>query len=171
MSAWVKRISHDCFIALAAPIVVLVASLPVFAQDHQGQPQPQQHPPQQPEQQQPHQQALTQQQVQQLVAPIALYPDSLLAQVLTASTYPLEVTMAARWSEKNPDLKGAALEEAMQKEPWDPSVKGLTSVPQVLAMMNDKLDWTQQLGEAFLAQPDDIQNAIQALRARAEAAI
>ena len=170
MSAWVKRISHDCFIALAAPMVLLVASLPVFAQDQQGQPQPQQQPPQQPEQQQPHQQALTQQQVQQLVAPVALYPDALLAQVLTASTYPLEVTMAARWSEKNPNLKGAALEEAMQKEPWDPSVKGLTSVPQVLAMMNDKLDWTQQLGEAFLAQPDDIQNAVQALRARADEA-
>jgi hypothetical protein len=108
--------------------------------------------------------------VQQLVAPIALYPDALLAQVLTASTYPLEVTMAARWAEKNPNLKGATLEEAMQKEPWDPSVKGLTSVPQVLAMMNDKLDWTQQLGEAFLAQPDDIQFAVQALRARADEA-
>ena len=165
-----KRISHDCFIALAAPMVLLVASWPVFAQDQQGQPQPQQQPPQQPEQQQPHQQALTQQQVQQLVAPIALYPDSLLAQVLTASTYPLEVTMAARWAEKNPNLKGPALEEAMQKEPWDPSVKGLTSVPQVLAMMNDKLDWTQQLGEAFLAQPDDIQLAVQALRTRADEA-
>jgi DNA repair exonuclease SbcCD ATPase subunit len=104
------------------------------------------------------------------VAPIALYPDALLAQVLTASTYPLEVAMAARWSEKNPNLKGAALEDAMQKEPWDPSVKGLTSVPQVLAMMNEKLDWTQQLGETFLAQPDDVQNAIQALRAKADAA-
>ena len=78
--------------------------------------------------------------------------------------------MAARWSEKNPDLKGAALEDAMQKESWDPSVKGLTSVPQVLAMMNEKLDWTQQLGETFLAQPDDVQNAIQALRAKADAA-
>jgi hypothetical protein len=169
VSAWLK-LSHDYFIALAAPMVLLVASLPVFAQDQQGQPQPQQQQPQPPEQQQPHQQALTQQQVQQLVAPVALYPDALLAQVLTASTYPLEVTMAARWAEKNPNLKGAALEEAMQKEPWDPSVKGLTSVPQVLAMMNDKLDWTQQLGEAFLAQPDDIQNAIQALRARADEA-
>src|SRR5262245_59114153 len=165
MSAWLKRISHNCFIALAAPMVLLVASLPVFAQDQQGQPQPQQLPPQQPQQQ-----ALTQQQVQQLVAPIALYPDALLAQVLTASTYPLEVTLAARWAEKNPNLKGAALEEAMQKEPWDPSVKGLTSVPQVLAMMNDKLDWTQQLGEAFLAQPDDVQNAVQALRAKADEA-
>jgi hypothetical protein len=105
-----------------------------------------------------------------LVAPIALYPDALLAQVLTASTYPLEVTMAARWSEKNQNLKGAALEDAMQTQPWDPSVKGLTSVPQVLAMMNEKLDWTNQLGEAFLAQPDDIQNTVQALRAKADEA-
>src|SRR5499426_843405 len=165
MSAWLKHISHNCFIALVVPMVLLVASLPVFAQDQQGQPQPQQQPPEQPQQQ-----TLTQQQVQQLVAPIALYPDALLAQVLTASTYPLEVTLAARWAEKNPNLKGAALEEAMQKEPWDPSVKGLTSVPQVLAMMNEKLDWTQQLGEAFLAQPDDIQNAVQALRAKADEA-
>ena len=82
----------------------------------------------------------------------------------------IEVTLAARWSEKNPNLKGAALEEAMQKQPWDASVKGLTSVPQVLAMMNEKLDWTNQLGEAFLAQPDDIQNAVQALRAKADEA-
>ena len=115
MSAWLKRISHHCFIAVAAPMVLLVAS-PVFAQDRQGQPQPQQQPPEQPQQQPPQQQTLTQQQVQQLVAPIALYPDALLAQVLTASTYPLEVTLAARWAEKNPNLKGAALEEAMQKE-------------------------------------------------------
>src|SRR5262249_35916399 len=149
MSAWVKRINHDCFIALAAPMVLLVASLPVFAQDQQGQPQPQQQPPQLPEQQQPHQQALTQQQVQQLVAPIALYPDALLAQVLTAWKYPPKVTMAARWTEENASVKGKDLEEAMQKDPCDPSVKGLASVLQVLAMINDKLDWPQQLGDAF----------------------
>src|SRR5262249_40126644 len=101
--------------------------------------------------------------------PIALYPDALLAQVLTASTYPLEVTLAARWAEKNANVKGEALEAAMQKEPWDPSVKGLTSVPQVLSMMNEKLDWTAQLGEAFLAQPNDVQTAIQALRKQADA--
>ena len=158
MSAWSNWVGKFCFIAaLAVPIALSGASLPVSAQDQQDQ-------------QQPQQQSLTQQELAQLVAPIALYPDALLAQVLTASTYPLEVAMAARWSEKNPDLKGAALEDAMQKVSWDPSVKGLTSVPQVLAMMNDKLDWTQQLGEAFLAQPDDIQNAIQALRARADEA-
>lgn len=163
MSEWSQRAGKFYLMAaFAAPIVLSGASLPVCAQDQQGQQQPQQQPPQ------PQQQPLTQQQIQQLVAPIALYPDALLAQVLTASTYPLEVTMAARWSEKNPNLKGAALEDAMQKEQWDPSVKGLTSVPQVLAMMNDKLDWTNQLGEAFLAQPNDVQNAIQALRKQAE---
>jgi len=158
MSAWSKRISRYCFMALAAPIVL---SLPARAQDQQ-QPPPQAQP-------QSQQQALSQQQLQQLVAPIALYPDSLLAQVLTASTYPLEVTLAARWAEKNSNLKGEALEAAMQKEPWDPSVKGLTSVPQVLAMMNEKLDWTAQLGEAFLAQPNEVQTAIQALRQKADA--
>jgi Protein of unknown function (DUF3300) len=158
MSVWSNLVGKFCFIAaLTMPIALPVSSSPVSAQDQQDQQQPQQQP-------------LNQQELAQLVAPIALYPDALLAQVLTASTYPLEVAMAARWSEKNPDLKGAALEDAMQKEPWDPSVKGLTSVPQVLAMMNDKLDWTQQLGEAFLAQPDDIQNAIQALRAKADEA-
>jgi Protein of unknown function (DUF3300) len=167
MSEWSQRAGKFYLMAaLAAPIVLSVASLPVCAQDHQGQ-QPPQQQPQQP-QPQPQQQLLTQQQIQQLVAPIALYPDALLAQVLTASTYPLEVTMAARWSEKNPNLKGAALEDAMQKERWDPSVKGLTSVPQVLAMMNEKLDWTNQLGEAFLDQPNDVQNAVQALRKQAE---
>src|SRR5437867_6325547 len=121
------------------------------------------------EQQQQQQQQLTDAQVQQVVAPVALYPDSLLAQVLTASTYPLEVVMAARWSKENPNVKGNDLENAMQQQPWDPSVKGLTAVPQVLTMMNDKLDWTQQLGEAFLAQPEDITRAVQTLRAKAEA--
>ncbi|MGB7007049.1 MAG: DUF3300 domain-containing protein, partial [Pseudolabrys sp.] len=107
MSAWSNWVGKFCFIAaLAVPIALSGASLPVSAQDQQDQQQPQQQP-------------LTQQELAQLVAPIALYPDALLAQVLTASTYPLEVVMAARWSEKNPDLKGAALEDAMQKEPWD----------------------------------------------------
>ena len=84
--------------------------------------------------------ALSAEQVAQLVAPIALYPDALLGQVLTASTYPLEVVKAARWSKDNPNMKGPALEGAMQQQPWDPSVKALAAVPQVLAMMSDKLD-------------------------------
>ena len=115
MSAWAGRVATHYFTAaLAAQIALSGAALPVFAQDQQDQQQrqpelqPQRQPqPQLPQQPQPPppQQALTQQQVQQLVAPIALYPDALLAQVLTASTYPLEVTMAARWSEKNPNPK------------------------------------------------------------------
>ncbi len=166
MSAWSSARKFS-FVMVA--IVLAGSSWPVtvHAQQPPGQAAPQQQPPpqQQSEQMAP---ALSQQQIQQLVAPIALYPDTLLAQVLTASTYPLEVTLAARWVEKNPNLKGSALEDAMQQQPWDPSIKGLTSVPQVLAMMNEKLDWTNQLGEAFLAQPDDVQNAIQALRKQAE---
>jgi hypothetical protein len=114
--------------------------------------------------------ALGAEQVAQLVAPIALYPDALLGQVLTASTYPLEVVKAARWTKDNPNMKGTALEGAMQQQPWDPSVKALTAVPQVLTMMSDKLDWTQALGDAYLAQPDDIAAAVQQLRARADAA-
>ena len=113
--------------------------------------------------------ALGPQQLDQLLAPIALYQDSLLGQVLTASTYPLEVVMAARWSAANSNLTGRELEDAMQAQTWDASVKALTAVPQTLQMMNDKLDWTKQLGEAYLAQPDDVTTSIQRLRARADA--
>jgi hypothetical protein len=108
-------------------------------------------------------------QLEQLVAPIALYPDSLLSQVLMASTYPLEVVAAARWSQANPSVTGDALQNAMAQQTWDPSVKALTAVPQTLQMMNDKLDWTQQLGDAFLAQQSDVLDAVQRLRARADA--
>jgi hypothetical protein len=108
-------------------------------------------------------------QLEQLVAPIALYPDALLSQILMASTYPLEVVAAARWSQANPTVTGEALQAAMAKQPWDASVKALTAVPQTLQMMNDKLDWTQQLGDAFLAQQSEVLDAVQRLRARADA--
>jgi hypothetical protein len=120
--------------------------------------------------QSPGQDRFPQEQVDQLVAPIALYPDSLLTQVLMASTYPLEVVEAARWSHDNPTLKGNALSDAMQAQSWDPSVKALTAVPQTLQMMSDKLDWTQQLGDAFLAQQQDVLAAVQRLRVEALAA-
>ncbi|MFI5399351.1 MAG: DUF3300 domain-containing protein [Candidatus Binatia bacterium] len=113
--------------------------------------------------------SLTRAQLEQLVAPIALYPDSLLAQVLMASTYPLEIVQAARWVGANSKLKGKALEDALQPQPWDPSVKSIVVVPQVLQMMNDKLDWTEMLGNAFLAQQDDLLKAVQDLRTRADA--
>jgi hypothetical protein len=109
----------------------------------------------------------SQQELGQLVAPIALYPDALLAQILMASTYPLEVVAADRWVKLNPSVKHVALEDAMQQQPWDPSVKSLTFFPQVLAMMTEKLDWTQKLGDALLAQQADLIAAVQALRAKA----
>src|SRR5262252_1155579 len=105
-----------------------------------------------------------------IVAPIALYPDALLAQVLMASTYPLEIVEAARWAKANPGLKDQALQDAVAKQTWDPSVKALAGFPSVLQSMNDKLDMTQKLGDAFLAQPKDVTDAVQRLRARAYAA-
>ena len=113
---------------------------------------------------------LTKAQLEQLVAPIALHPDPLLSQMLMASTYPTEVVQAARWARENSTLAGQTLQDAVKKQPWDPSVKALTVVPQTLEMMSDKLDWTQRLGDAFLAQQDELLAAVQRLRQRAEAA-
>ena len=108
--------------------------------------------------------------LEQIVAPIALYPDSLLAQVFMASTYPLEIVQAARWSKEHPDVKGDAVSKAVEKETWDASVKSLVAFPDVLTMMNEKLDWTQKLGDAFLAQQKDVMDAVQRLRVKAKEA-
>jgi Protein of unknown function (DUF3300) len=105
----------------------------------------------------------------QLLAPIALYPDPLLSEVLIASTYPLEVVQADRWAKSNKALKGDALTAALAKQSWDDSVKSLVQVPDMLAMMSEQLDWTQKLGDAVLAQQADVMDAIQRLRARARA--
>ena len=113
---------------------------------------------------------LTKAQLEQLVAPIALHPDPLLSQMLMASTYPTEVVQAARWLRENSGLTGQPLQDAVQKQPWESSVRALTSVPQALEMMSEKLDWTQQLGDAFLAQQEELLAAVQRLRQRAEAA-
>src|SRR5215472_8239314 len=104
-----------------------------------------------------------------LVASIALYPDPLLAQVLMAATYPLEVVQADRWASENKNLKGDALKDAVEKQSWDDSVKGLVATPSVLSMMSSKLDWTQKLGDAVLAQQPDVMDAIQRLRQKAQA--
>lgn len=108
--------------------------------------------------------------IEALVAPIALYPDPVLAQVLMASTYPLEIVYAARWVKANPDLKGDDAVQAVQNQTWDTSVKSLVAFPQVLEPMYDKLDWTQKLGDAFLAQQKDVFAAVQRLRSRANEA-
>lgn len=105
--------------------------------------------------------------LEQIVAPIALYPDSLLAQIFMASTYPLEIVQAARWSKEHPEVKGDAVAKEMEKQPWDASVKSLVAFPDVLTMMNEKIDWTQKLGDAFLAQQKDVMDAVQRLRAKA----
>ena len=99
--------------------------------------------------------------LESLVAPIALYPDPLLAELLVASTYPLEIVQAARWLETKPDLA------TLSSKDWDASIMRLASVPQVVKMMNDHLDWTTQLGDVFLAKPAEIMDAIQTLRKRA----
>lgn len=111
-----------------------------------------------------------QDELDQMLAPVALYPDSLLSQMLMASTYPLEVVQAARWSRANPGLNGQDAVRAVEHMDWDPSVKSLTAFPQVLSMMDEKLEWTERLGEAFLAQQADVMDTIQGLRRRAEAA-
>jgi hypothetical protein len=90
--------------------------------------------------------------LEQIVAPIALYPDPLIAQIFMASTYPLEVIQAARFAKANPNLKDAALNEELKKQSWDDSVKSLVSFPQVLEMMDSQLEWMQKLGDAVLAQ-------------------
>ena len=106
--------------------------------------------------------------LEQIVAPIALYPDDLLAQVFMASTYPLEIVQAARWSKEHPEVKGDAVAAEMQKQVWDPSVKSLVAFPEVLTMMNEKLDWTVKLGDAFLAQQKEVMDAVQRLRKKAK---
>ena len=167
MKSLSKMLRGSCAIVTSGALVL--STFPAMAQD-QPPPGAQLPPPgaaQQPPQ--PAAPQLGQAELENLVAPIALYPDDLVAQILTASTYPIEVVQAERWVSTHQNAHGDALQDAMQQEPWDASVKGLAAVPQVLSMMNDKLDWTQQLGEAFLAQPDDVSNAIQQLRFKAQA--
>ena len=112
----------------------------------------------------------TQQQLDQMLAPVALYPDSLLSQILMASTYPLEIVEAARWSKANPNLKGDDAVKAAEQNGWDPSVTSLVAFPQVLTMMDSNLSWTERLGDAFLAQQPQVMETVQNLRQRAYAA-
>ena len=111
----------------------------------------------------------SQQELDTLLAPIALYPDALLSQILMAATYPLEIVEADRWLRKNPKLTQDGLDEAMKEKPWDASVKSLCHYPKILGMMSDKLENTQALGNAFLARQDRVMDTIQSLRAKARA--
>ncbi|MEM5421717.1 DUF3300 domain-containing protein [Paraburkholderia ferrariae] len=113
---------------------------------------------------------LSNQQLDSLTAPIALYPDALLAQVLMAATFPQDVSAAAAWTKSNPNLKGDDAVKAVASQPWDPSVQSLVAFPQVLETMASKPDWVQQIGKAFLAQPNDVMDSVQRLRVQAQKA-
>lgn len=130
-------------------LAALLVALPVYGQSLRSYSQPE---------------------LDQMLAPVALYPDPLLSQVLMAATYPLEVVEAARWTRANPGLQGDDAVRAVQDEDWDPSVKSLVAFPQVLQRMDEKLDWTSALGDAFLAQEPDVMDTVQQLRRRAQAA-
>ncbi len=106
-------------------------------------------------------------QLDSLVAPIALYPDPLLAQTLAASTYPLEIIQLQQWMAKHPDLKGEALAAAVEKQNWDPAVQGLAGLPDVVKRLGDDIKWTTDLGNAFLAQQSDVMDAVQRMRKKA----
>ncbi len=114
--------------------------------------------------------SFTQQELDQMLAPIALYPDPLLSQILMAATYPLEVVEAARWSNANPNLTGDAALQAVNSQNWDPSIKSLVAFPQVLQTMDQNIEWTERLGDAFLAQQSQVMDTVQTLRQKAQQA-
>jgi hypothetical protein len=120
--------------------------------------------PSEPQADEPSTPQYTQADLDEMLAPIALYPDELLSQILMAATYPLEVVQAARWSRAHPDLSGSTAVWAVDGEDWDPSVKSLVAFPELVSMMSERLDWTQRLGEAFLGQEDLAAESVQRLR-------
>jgi hypothetical protein len=121
-----------------------------------------------PAQAQAQSQTFAPQQLDNLVAPIALYPDPLLGQVLAASTYPVELVEAQQWLAANGNLQGQQLTDAARQQTWDASVQALVAMPDVLSMLNKDIHWTTDLGNAFLAQPADVMSAVQRMRARAQ---
>ncbi|MFY9910443.1 MAG: DUF3300 domain-containing protein [Candidatus Sulfotelmatobacter sp.] len=138
----------------ASPLRASASSYGFLAAQDQTAPPPQQ-PAAPPTPDQPQASQLTPEQLQELVAPIALYPDALVAQILAASAYPTQIVEAERFLEQNPDLKGKDLADAVDKQDWDPSVKALCEFPAVLSDMNKNLSWTSELGDANTNHPAD----------------
>ncbi|MGC2733223.1 MAG: DUF3300 domain-containing protein [Candidatus Acidiferrales bacterium] len=170
-SGWTKRL------LVAASIVGLsFIAYPQCTSAFQDSPGPQQDA-QQPDAPQPAQNGAPQspaytpqtpEQLQQLVAPIALYPDSLVAQILAGSTFPAQIVEADRWIQDHSDLKGDALAQAVDQQSWDPSIKALTAFPTVLANMDKNLSWTSSLGDAYYNQQQDVMDAVQVMRQKAQ---
>ncbi len=159
-------------LASALPLVLLIATWPRTLAAYQDAPPPDQGqaaPPPASAPPAPYTQQ-TPEQLQELVAPIALYPDSLVAQILAAATFPEQVVEADRWVQEHPDLNGAALGQAVDQQTWDPAVKALTAFSSVLGNMDKNLSWTSALGDAYYNQQQDVMNAVQVMRQRAQAA-
>ena len=146
-------------IVCAAALIAIPSGVPIFGQN------PTLPPPQNAGQPAP---LLTPYQLDNLVAPLALYPDPLLGQVLAASTYPLEVVELQQWMQQNPNLRGTDLMNAAKQQPWDPSVQALAAFPDVVALLNRDVQWTTDLGNAFLAQQNDVMASVQRMRVRAQ---
>jgi hypothetical protein len=161
-------------LSVVLSMALMLATMPVSVAQEQTQDQSQAAPQEQENSDQPLPVAppppanKTPQDLDQMVAPIALYPDALVAQILAAATYPDQVVEADRWVDAHPDLKGKALADAVNQQPWDPSVKALTAFPSVLANMDKNLSWTSSLGEAYVNQQQDVMDAVQRMRQRAE---
>ncbi len=149
------------FPVVIAGSFVLATTSGAFAQQYQYQGDPGAPPPVEQGAQ------VSPEQLQQLVAPIALYPDELVAQVLAAATYPDQVVQADRWMQQHQGLQGDQLGQEVDQQPWDPSVKALTEFPSVLANMDRNLSWTSSLGDAEVNQPQDVMAAVQTMRQRA----
>jgi hypothetical protein len=142
------------YAVIGLALICLALPVPIFAQ---GAPVKQDTPAK----------TFQQEELDQLLAPIALHPDNVLTPILMASTYPLEVVQADRWAKQNKSLKGDALKAALDKQPWDASVKALVPFPDILTMMSEKLEWTQKLGDAFLGQQKEVMDTVQKLRRKA----
>jgi Protein of unknown function (DUF3300) len=159
----VRRLGRQVFVSLLC-LALLFATCPQNGSASQDQSAPSQSP------QGPPYTTQTPEELQRLVAPIALYPDSLVAQILAAATFPEQVVEANRWVQEHPDLKGDALAQAVDQMQWDPSVKALTAFPSVLGNMDKNLSWTSSLGDASYNQQQDVMDAVQVMRQKAEAA-
>jgi hypothetical protein len=163
-SGWGKQ-SLGCLLSLALVFATMPQELWAYqdqAAPDQGAPATAQSAPAPPYTQQ------TAEQLQQLVAPIALYPDSLVAQILAGSTFPEQVVEADRFAQAHPDLKGEDLGKAVDQQPWDPSVKALAAFPSVLGNMDKNLSWTSSLGDAYYNQQQDVMDAVQVMRRKAQ---
>src|SRR3954451_7451230 len=146
------------FTAVLCSVLLSIGDLPLIAQEKAPAPAPAatEAPKRAPAEQ-----------LDSLVAPIALYPEELLAQVLAASTYPLEIVQLQQWLGTHKNLKDKALADAVQKEGWDPSVQGMAGLPDVVKLLADNVKWTAELGNAFLAQQSEVMDAVQRMRKKA----